>query len=63
MGPLFEAVATGALFTVTVVVAVPRHPLLLVTVSVYVPAIAAVAELETVGFLVVLVNPFGPVQL
>jgi len=33
-GPLFEATATGGAFTATVVVAVPGHPLLLVTVRV-----------------------------
>jgi hypothetical protein len=62
-GPLLDAVAAGRAFTITVVVAASLHPGAFVTVSVYIPAIAAVALVETTGFWSVEVKPFGPVQL
>ena len=59
---MLPAVGVGNAFTVTVVDAVAEHPLALVTVTVYVPAAAAVT-LAIDGFCNVDVNPFGPVQL
>ena len=61
-GPLLDAVGTGKAFMVTVVVVVDEQPEALVTDSVYVPAIAAVAVADTVGLWLVLVKPLGPVQ-
>jgi hypothetical protein len=61
-GPLLIAVARGKTLTITIVVAVLIHPLELVTVRVYIPAIANVALADTGGLLNVLVNPFGPVH-
>jgi len=55
-------VGVGRKFIVTVVDAVAEHPLTLVTVTVYVPAAAAVT-LVIDGFCDADVNPFGPVQL
>jgi hypothetical protein len=49
IGPLFAAVATGNEFTVTVVVTELWHPLELVTVNVYTPAMANDAVVDTVG--------------
>ena len=51
-------------FTMTVVVpGADGHPPKRVTVTLYVPAMAVVALVETVGFWALDVNPFGPVQL
>ena len=55
-------VAVGEVTTVTLVEAETVHPLLSVTVTVYVPASAAVT-LETVGLAAAEVKPLGPDQL
>jgi hypothetical protein len=61
-GPLLDAVATGNVFTTTVVLDIPWHPpMVFVTVRVYVPAIEVVAEVLE-GFCAVDVYPFGPTQ-
>ena len=52
----------GKPVTETKVVAVPEHPLLLVTVMIYEPAIASEAFADTTGLCIVLVNPLGPVH-
>jgi len=59
---LFEDAPTiGLALTATVVLADPVQPLLFVTVKMYLPAIAAVAE-EIVGLCTLLVKLLGPVQ-
>jgi len=59
---VFElAVAVGLALTTTVVLADPVQPLLFVTVKMYLPAIAAVAEV-IVGLRMLLVKLLGPVQ-
>jgi hypothetical protein len=55
------AVAVGFTLTTTVVLADPVQPLLFVTVKMYLPAIAAVAE-ESEGLRTLLVKLLGPVQ-
>jgi hypothetical protein len=55
-------VAVGSGFTVAVVVALLWQPLLFLTVSVYNPAMAVVAEALTTGLCDEDVNPLGPVQ-
>jgi hypothetical protein len=60
---LEEAVATGKGLTATEVVVVFWHPLLFMTVSVYIPAIADVALTETVGLCNSELKPLGPDQL
>ncbi len=57
VAPVADAV--GIAFTTTVAVAVELHPAADVTVTVYVPALAACALL-IVGFCEVDANPFGP---
>ena len=61
-GELLPAVGVGKAFTTTVADAVAVHPFASVTLTVYVPASAAVTLL-IVGFCTADVNPFGPVQL
>jgi hypothetical protein len=61
-GELLEAVAVGLALTITVVVALSEQPLSLVTVKVYVPAMAAVA-FGIDGDRLVLEKPLGPIQL
>ena len=60
-GPLFEAVALPPCSTFTTVVATDTQPFAPVTVTLYVPPIAAVA-FATTGFCCVLVKPFGPLH-
>ena len=60
-GEFEPAVAVGLALTTTVVLADPVQPLLSVTVKIYFPAIAAVAEAID-GFCWLLVKLFGPVQ-
>ena len=48
---LADVGATASAFTVTLVLAESSHPLEFVTVSVYVPAIAVVALVDTVGLI------------
>ena len=55
IGELLLAVATGKVLTTTKVVAVDEQLFPSVTVNVYVPPIAVVAEALTVGLCVVLV--------
>ena len=54
-GVLLPAVATGEVFTTTTVLAVDEQLFPSVTVKLYVPAIAVVAEALTVGLWVALV--------
>jgi len=61
-GPLLDAVGTGNGFIITLVMAFPLQPFEFVTVRVYTPAIAAVADDETTGFCWTDVNPLGPVH-
>ena len=61
-GELLEAVAVGNVFIVTDVEAVFVQPFPSVTVIVYVPAMAVVAEPETVGFCELLEKLLGPDQ-
>ena len=61
-GPLLDAVAKGRGFTTTVVVVALLHPPALITVRVYIPAIAAVALVETVGLWREEAKLFGPVH-
>ena len=60
-GLLLDAVAVGNALTTTTVEADPVHPLELVTVSVYVPAAAAVTP-GMDGFCNEELNEFGPVH-
>jgi hypothetical protein len=61
-GPLLAAVTAGRVRTTTAVVAVFWHPKLLVTVREYVPAISAVAAVDTTGFCRAELKLFGPLQ-
>ncbi len=60
-GLLLDAVATGFVFTITLVVVEPVQPLMFVTRTVYVPAEKVVTPLIE-GFCSNDVKPFGPVQ-
>ena len=61
-GPVLEADTWGNGLTTTVVSAVFLQPLLSVTSTVYLPALAKV-EAKAVGSSILEVNPSGPVQL
>ncbi len=60
-GLLLDAVETGFVFTITLVVVEPVQPLMLVTRTVYVPADKVVTPLIG-GFCNNDMKPFGPVQ-